>query len=57
MKTCPRCDSVTRAYATQEVGETIVRYRRCLNPDCGRKFKTTQPREEALLEDKLPHVE
>lgn len=59
MRTCPRCDAASRVYGQDPAGPTdlIIRYRRCLNPDCRHKFKTTQPPEEAVTEDHFQHAE
>lgn len=54
MKLCPRCDAATKVNGTKRIGATIVRYRRCLNPDCGHDFKTTQTQEEYAMEDFVP---
>lgn len=59
MRTCPKCDAATRVYGQDPAGPTdlIVRYRKCLNRECGHKFKTTQPPEDVIIEDHVQHVE
>jgi len=53
MKLCPCCGAATRVYGRNEENGLVVRYRRCLNPDCQAKFKTTSTPEEVLKEDAL----
>lgn len=54
MKPCPRCDAATKVNGTKTIGDTIVRHRVCLNPECGVTFKTTQSMEQCVLEDFIP---
>lgn len=54
MKPCPLCDAATKVNGTKNVEGTIVRYRRCLNPECKHGFKTTQTQEEYIVENFIP---
>lgn len=53
MRLCPRCDAATRVYKTDGKSpvDLVLRYRQCLNPACGHKFKTCQPPEDVIIED------
>lgn len=51
MRPCPVCKSPTLVYG-QDVGQdTVIRYRRCKNPECRHTFKTIATPERYLIDD------
>lgn len=53
MRLCPRCNAATRVNGTDSGADIVIRYRRCLNPECGYRFKTVSSAEEILIKDHL----
>lgn len=51
---CPYCGATLFAYRTETLKTRIIRYERCHNPECERKFKTRQEHRIIVEEIKPP---
>jgi len=50
---CPKCESITRVYRTQDsTHHRVLRERRCTSKTCGQRFQTLEILGGALKESK-----